>query len=100
MPKECSCRFHITLVDDEHRLEMMQMFLLLTKVVEAIPGYDSVVLNENVREFFLVWVESTKKVDITQLRENALTGLEKETAEWLSGLSTYQTLRENSWTTL
>ncbi|CAE7477776.1 unnamed protein product, partial [Symbiodinium sp. KB8] len=100
MPKECSCRFHITLVDDEHRLEMMQMFLLLTKVVEAIPGYDSVVMNENVREFFLVWVESTKKVDITQLRENALTGLEKETAEWLSGLSTYQTLRENSWAAL
>ncbi|CAE7394562.1 unnamed protein product [Symbiodinium sp. CCMP2592] len=100
IPKECSCRFHITLVDDEHRLEMMQMFLLLTKVVEAIPGYDSVVLNENVREFFLVWVESTKKIDISQLRENALTGLEKETAEWLSGLSTYQTLRENSWATL
>ena len=27
--KECSCRFHITLVDDEHRLEMMQMFVRL-----------------------------------------------------------------------
>ena len=28
----------------------------------ALSGYDSVVLNENVREFFLVWVESTKKI--------------------------------------
>jgi len=97
MPKDCMCRFHVTLVDDHHRMEEMQMFRILMKLVDAFPGFDgSASLSENVRHFFHVWAECTKKLDISKLRD-APHELDKEAIEWLSGRSTFQTLRENNW---
>jgi len=96
MPKACECRFHVTLTDDLHRSELKQMMEILTKIVDAIPGFDgNYTLEENIRQFFHVWVEGTKRIDIGRLRAEG--GLEKEAAEYLSGRVTLQTLRENTW---
>lgn len=96
MPKACECRFHVTLTDDLHRTELKQLMEILTKIVDAIPGFDgNYTLEENIRQFFHVWVEGTKRIDIGRLRAEG--GLEKEAAEYLSGRVTLQTLRENTW---
>ncbi|CAJ1428447.1 unnamed protein product, partial [Effrenium voratum] len=96
MPKACECRFHVTLVDDHHREEMRQLLQILTRIIEAIPGFDGkFTTEENVRQFFHNWVEGTKRIDISKLRSEE--DVEKDAAEYLSGRLTLETLRENTW---
>eukprot|EP00931_Biecheleriopsis_adriatica_P087894 TRINITY_DN622_c0_g1_i3.p1 TRINITY_DN622_c0_g1~~TRINITY_DN622_c0_g1_i3.p1 ORF type:complete len:1537 (-),score=270.87 TRINITY_DN622_c0_g1_i3:83-4609(-) len=97
MPKDCLCRYHVALVDEGHREEQKEMFMLLERVIEAIPAAGES-FQENVREFFSAWTEDTKGMDLKVLKDGKKEAAAPDVLLAMSGKKTLaKILKEGRW---
>lgn len=100
MPKDCDCRYHVTFLDDSHRTEQREMFQKLVSLIGAIPATVAAGYADNLRQFFKLWVEETKKMDVNKLRGNSSEAIDPEIADKLCGFTTLDKLKKHSWSSL
>eukprot|EP00931_Biecheleriopsis_adriatica_P072213 TRINITY_DN4627_c0_g1_i1.p1 TRINITY_DN4627_c0_g1~~TRINITY_DN4627_c0_g1_i1.p1 ORF type:complete len:1494 (-),score=283.41 TRINITY_DN4627_c0_g1_i1:57-4538(-) len=115
MPKGCECYYDVTLADDGHFDKVKLMMECVFELADAIPGQKrfaptgsmgSHMYKDLFREFFLAWVEDTKKMDINLLSvedelpetaDPAKWAERQETLDRLSGKTSLNNLLKNAW---
>eukprot|EP00434_Breviolum_minutum_P034766 symbB.v1.2.030777.t1/scaffold3490.1/size55558/5 len=63
LPAQCSCRYHVAYLDEGHRPEHKALWMKFCHILAAIPSGSFQTYEENVRQFFHVWV--ALKVDLS-----------------------------------
>lgn len=93
LPAGCSCRYHVAYLDEGHRPEHKALWMKFCHILAAIPSGSFQTYEENVRQFFHVWVEETNKLRATELQENLYGDRSQKTVDFLSGKTTLKKLK-------
>lgn len=93
LPAQCSCRYHVAYLDEGHRPEHKALWMKFCHILAAIPSGSFQTYEENVRQFFHVWVEETNKLRSSQLQENLYGDVAQKTVDSLSGKTTLKKLK-------
>ncbi|CAJ1350502.1 unnamed protein product [Effrenium voratum] len=95
LPAGCSCRYHVAYLDEGHRPQHKAVWTKLCHILAAIPsGSNFQAYEENVRQFFHVWVEETNKMTSEQLKDNLYGDNSQSTVDSLSGQTTLKKLKK------
>eukprot|EP00933_Yihiella_yeosuensis_P073087 TRINITY_DN8165_c0_g5_i1.p1 TRINITY_DN8165_c0_g5~~TRINITY_DN8165_c0_g5_i1.p1 ORF type:complete len:1495 (-),score=312.76 TRINITY_DN8165_c0_g5_i1:139-4623(-) len=98
MPKGCRTRYHVVQLDEGHRHEQKVCWKKLCDLIAVIPGNDGKFgdYEENVLQFFHMWVDETNKMDLGKLRDGSKADMEPDILARISGRTSLAKLKKES----
>jgi hypothetical protein len=109
IPRHCTCRYHVVLADEGHRVEQKKMWEAFCKVLEellAMLDKNPIDINTekgNVdvpdvrtmfRAFMKIWVEETKKMTLEKLNDSKDREIADKFVKQLSGTTTIARVKQ------